>query len=137
MRIRGRFFLGVFALAVVLAVSVGSAGAAPPPKKGKVPPVKVVPKPVKPATTTIAVKMFDFGFTLSQQSAPRGTVIFNVVNVGKAPHDFLIGKYKTPELQEGQSATLTAQFPAKGSFTYICTVEGHVEQGMIGRFSVS
>ena len=97
-------------------------------------------------TTRVSVSAFEMGFKLSKTTVPHGTVIFEVTNVGKLPHDFSFGSKGggTPLLQPGEKGTLTVNFPkpgvyaARGSqYTFICTVEGHQEAGMIGVLTVT
>lgn len=90
-------------------------------------------------TTRVAVSGFEMGFKLSRKTVPRGTVIFDVVNDGKLPHDFSFGSKGggTKMLGPGQRDTLTVSFPRPGQYTFICTVEGHMEGGMIGVLTVT
>lgn len=109
--------------------------------KKKVVKKKVVAKPVaaKPQTTAVTGTGFEMGFKLSQTTVPSGTVVFTITNTGVLPHDFSFGSAGggTPMLEPGQSATLTVKFPKPGKYTYICTVEGHQESGMIGSLTVT
>ena len=84
-------------------------------------------------TTKVTVSAFEMGFKLSKTTVPHGTVVFDVVNDGKLPHDMSFGSKGggTKLLAPGERATLTVTF-AKGQFRFICTVEGHAEAGMIG-----
>lgn len=140
----------VLAVALVVAATAAAAPtastqpvAAPKPvtKPVKKPAKKPVAKPVavKPQTTAVTGTASEMKFTLSQTTVPRGTVIFTVKNSGVLPHDFSFGSAGggTPMLEPGQSATLTVQFPKPGKYTYICTVEGHQEAGMIGTITVT
>lgn len=99
----------------------------------------VTPVASAPKTTRVSVSMFEMGFKLSQTKVPRGTVVFQVRNDGKLPHDFSFGSRGggTPLLSPGQSSTLTVTFTKPGQYTYICTVEGHQESGMIGVLTVT
>ena len=100
---------------------------------------------VRPATTTapqttdVNVSLFEMGFKLSKTTVPRGTVVFHLKNDGKLPHDFSFGSRGggSPMLQAGQSATFTVKFATPGKYTFICTVEGHQEAGMIGVLTVT
>jgi uncharacterized cupredoxin-like copper-binding protein len=87
-------------------------------------------------TTTITVKMIEFKFTLSKSSAPRGTVVFKVVNSGTVAHDFKINGKKTPLVAPGKRVTLTVKFAKAGKYPYLCTVPGHAASGMKGVFTV-
>jgi uncharacterized cupredoxin-like copper-binding protein len=99
----------------------------------------VVKAPPAAQTTRVSVSAFEMGFKLTKTTVPRGTVIFDVKNDGKVPHDFTFGSQGggTPMLQPGQSATLTVKFTKPGKYTFICTVEGHQEAGMIGVLTVT
>jgi len=92
-----------------------------------------------PQTTDVSVSLFEMGFKLSKTTVPRGTVVFHLKNDGKLPHDFSFGSRGggSPMLQAGQSATFTVKFATPGKYTFICTVEGHQEAGMIGVLTVT
>ena len=122
----------VLALAAGAFAVAGTGGAAKPKPK---------PKPVL-KNTTVLVSAFEtssgMSLKLSQTTVPRGTVTFKVVNDGKLPHDFSFGDAigKSEILEAGQSQTVTIKFPKPGKYTFICTVEGHQEAGMIGVLTV-
>jgi uncharacterized cupredoxin-like copper-binding protein len=88
------------------------------------------------ATTTITVRESEFKFVLSKRHAPKGTVVFKLINKGKLAHDFKINGKKTRLLQPGKSTTLKVIFSKAGKFRYICTVPGHAAAGMKGTFTV-
>jgi len=92
-----------------------------------------------PQTTDVNVSLFEMGFKLSKMTVPRGTVVFHLKNDGKLPHDFSFGSRGggSPMLQAGRSATFTVKFATPGKYTFICTVEGHQESGMIGALTVT
>jgi len=94
-----------------------------------------VPALAHSSAKTFTVTATEFKFKLSAASAPKGTVIFNVVNKGKIPHDFKIAGKKTPMLKPGKSAKLSVTLKA-GSFKYLCTVPGHAALGMKGTLKV-
>lgn len=120
----------VLTLAVVAAVAVAGASAGFAATAAK-------PKP-KLVTTRITVSAFEMGFKLSKTVVPRGTVIFTVKNDGQAAHDFSFGSRGggTALLDPGATATLKVKFLKPGNYTYICTVAGHQEAGMIGVLKV-
>jgi uncharacterized cupredoxin-like copper-binding protein len=93
-----------------------------------------VPAFAHSSAKTITVTATEFKFKLSAASAPHGTVVFNVVNKGKIPHDFKIAGKKTPMLKPGKSAKLTVTLK-KGKLAYVCTVAGHATLGMKGTFT--
>jgi hypothetical protein len=43
-----------------------------------------------PSPVPVSVSLRSFSIALDRASAPRGTVIFNVSNVGTEPHEFLV-----------------------------------------------
>ena len=89
------------------------------------------------APTKINVTASEFKFVLSKKTVPAGTkVVFTVTNKGKIAHDFKILGKKTPTLKPGKKATLTVTFPKKGTIAYICTLPGHAQGGMKGKFGV-
>ncbi len=106
-------------------------------KKGQA--IGLVVTPAAARTTHVSVSMFEMGFKLSKTTVPHGTVVFDVRNDGKLPHDFSFGSRGggTRLLGPGESAALTATFAKPGKYTYICTVEGHQESGMIGVLTVT
>jgi len=101
--------------------------------------VSLVVTPAAAQTTHVSVSMFEMGFKLSKTTVPHGTVVFDVRNDGKLPHDFSFGSRGggSPMLQAGRSATFTVKFATPGKYTFICTVEGHQEAGMIGVLTVT
>ncbi len=101
--------------------------------------IGLVVTPAAAQTTRVSVSMFEMGFKLSKATVPHGTVVFEVRNDGKLPHDFSFGSRGggTPLLAPGQSAILKVTFAKPGKYTYICTVEGHQESGMIGVLTVT
>ena len=99
-------------------------------------PATAAPSRHAATTTTITVKMTEFKFTLSRSSAPRGTVVFKIVNKGQVAHDFKINGKKTPLVAPGKSTTLTVKFKNAGKYPYLCTVAGHAASGMKGVFTI-
>ena len=91
-----------------------------------------------PAGGAISVDAKLFGFNLSADSAEAGPVTFVVSNDDFLPHDFEITgngvDARTDRLSPGDSDTLTLDLVA-GTYTYLCTVEGHSEN-MHGTFNV-
>jgi hypothetical protein len=82
---------------------------------------------------------------------PAGTVIFKVVNLGVATHNFKICTIPVPTaagsknvcfgkatkiLKHGQSATLTLAFTTPGTYEFLCSVVGHAAAGMKGLLGI-
>jgi uncharacterized cupredoxin-like copper-binding protein len=88
-------------------------------------------------TTNVTVHMGEYYFTLSQTTAPVGTVVFTVVNDGDVQHDFSIGGKTTPLMNHGQTATLTVNFTEAKNYYYFCSVGEHAVYGMSGAFTVT
>jgi uncharacterized cupredoxin-like copper-binding protein len=87
-------------------------------------------------STSLAVHMTEYKFTLSANSAPVGTVVFTVTNEGNAPHNFSIAGRTTADLAPGASATLAVKFATAGAQPYLCTLPGHAQAGMQGTFTI-
>jgi uncharacterized cupredoxin-like copper-binding protein/cytochrome c551/c552 len=89
------------------------------------------------APKKITVSASEFKFVLSRKTVPaKSVVIFTVINKGKIPHDFKIAGKKTKTLAKGQRTTLKVTFPKKGAIAYLCTLPGHAQIGMKGKFGV-
>jgi uncharacterized protein (TIGR03437 family) len=131
-------------------IGIGAAaGAAPAPKPtspgATTTPPKTTTTPgatcAHPANTTVNVDEFDYGFTLSQNSIPCGSVTFVQKNTGATQHNFDLtgvpagagaGGYINP----GQSTTMTVTL-GPGSWGYQCDVPTHAGLGMIGQLTVT
>lgn len=62
--------------------------------------------------------------TLSRTLVPKATVIFTILNRGKASRVFEIDGKKTPRIAPHKSARLTVNLSKAGHYTYSCTVKG-------------
>ncbi len=89
------------------------------------------------ATTKVKVTASEFKYVLSRKTAPKGTIVFTLVNKGKLPHDFKIAGKKTAKIAPGKTTTLKVTITAKGKKPFLCTVPGHAPAGMKGTFTVS
>ena len=74
---------------------------------------------------------------ISAKTAPRGVVIFRVVNAAVFRHDFSINGHTTRVLKQGQEATLRVTFLKPGHYVYKCTLKNHVKWGQIGGFTIT
>jgi plastocyanin len=95
------------------------------------------PKPPPVKTTTVAVTMREFKFTLSKKTVPHGIVIFKLINRGKLAHDFKIAGHKSALIKPGKTGTLKVTISKKGKYAYLCTVRGHAKAGMKGTLRVT
>jgi uncharacterized cupredoxin-like copper-binding protein len=109
---------------------------------------KTTPKPVttpktttcaSPTATTVTVKEFEWGFTLSQASVPCGAVTFSQTNTGSVQHNFDIlgvsggsGAF----INTGQSTSMTVQL-TPGTYPYLCDLPDHAGLGMSGQLTVT
>ncbi len=110
----------------------------PSPTLGFVPGTKVTPRVV----ALVADDQLSF-FPNVVTVAQGETVTFEIKNVGKAPHEFMLGpaadafadKEGTPEVADiagGQTKTLTFTFTGPGPYAFACHEPGHFEVGMLG-----
>jgi uncharacterized cupredoxin-like copper-binding protein len=95
-------------------------------------------KPKPPAAQTIPAVETEFKITLSKQPK-AGPVTFDVKNVGKLPHDFVIQggglNEKTPTLNPGATAKLKVTLKP-GSYDVYCSIPGHKQAGMDVKLNV-
>jgi uncharacterized cupredoxin-like copper-binding protein len=96
-----------------------------------------LPAGARTTATTVKVTAKEYKFILSTKTARHGTVIFKVTNKGKIKHDFKIAGKKTPMLRPGKTVSLTVTLAKGKTYTYICTVPGHAQLGMKGKFKVT
>jgi uncharacterized cupredoxin-like copper-binding protein len=88
-------------------------------------------------TTNVTVHMGEYYFTLSQTTAPVGTVVFTIINDGDVQHDFSIAGKTTPLMNHGQTVTLAVNFTDAKDYYYFCSVGEHAVYGMSGSFTVT
>lgn len=118
-------------------------------------------RPGDPAkvSRTIGISMSDsMRFTPSEVKVKKGeTIRFFVKNVGKLPHEMVIGtmdelkshaaqmrsmpamKHAEPNmitLKPGQRGGIVWQFDKAGSVDFACLIPGHLEAGMVGKVEV-
>jgi plastocyanin len=97
-----------------------------------------------PVSTTVDVKIFEFGFTLSQTTIPCGNVTFNAKNIGEIAHTFDV-EGTSPRglpaftggaiLLPGEAETHTVNYTVTGTYKYQC--DRHYDQGaMVGQIKV-
>ena len=115
--------VGVFVAAVLAAVAVAAGVLAPGGKAAST------------ATTKVTVKASEFKYVLSRKTAPKGTIVFTLLNKGKLAHDFKIAGKKTAVIKPGKSAILRITVSKKSRLAYLCTVPGHAPAGMKGFFA--
>ena len=86
---------------------------------------------------TVTVSMFEFGFTLTPSTIPSGNVTFVMTNNGTTTHNFDIETISKPGpfLDPGQTASETVNLEAGRTYTYVCDVPFHAEEGMEGTFT--
>ena len=85
------------------------------------------------------VVLTEFAIDPANPTAKAGTVRFEVVNEGSAPHALEIEgagvEEATDTLEGGQRATLEAELAA-GEYEWYCPVGNHADQGMKGTLTV-
>lgn len=82
----------------------------------------------------------EFSFAPATLAAKAGqTVEVRFVNDGREPHTFTIFALRadTGSVSPGDEATLTFRPTRAGTFEIVCTLPGHVEQGMTGALKVA
>jgi plastocyanin len=89
------------------------------------------------ARTIIKVETHQSIFKLSAKTAPRGVVIFKVINTASFRHDFSIKGRTTRALAQGESETLRIAFLRPGRYTYRDTIDHHASWGLKGVFTIT
>jgi uncharacterized cupredoxin-like copper-binding protein len=105
--------------------------------------VKVTEKEFKimlPTTTkTVRVKV-NGKFVTRKISVVKpvkhGYIHFVVKNVGKLPHNFVIGSQQTKVVKSGGTGSINVALK-KGKYKYICSITGHAALGMKGVLTVT
>jgi uncharacterized cupredoxin-like copper-binding protein len=160
---------GYLAAVVVLALALGACtgAAAPSLTFSPVSPATTGPTVATPAMSAAptAIPEPTLGFTPGTAAAPRvvqlsaddllnftpgvvqavkgETVTFQIHNVGKATHEFMVGALKdafadkegTPEVADigpDETKSITTTFDGDGPFAFACHAPGHFEHGMLG-----
>jgi uncharacterized cupredoxin-like copper-binding protein len=109
-----------------------------------------------PRTATLDATLSDYKYTPAEWTVPAGaTVTINLKNDGTSIHEWVLMKYglevSVPfsdddegnifweqEVEPGESATVTFTAPTQaGEYQIVCGTEGHVENGMIGKLTVT
>jgi uncharacterized cupredoxin-like copper-binding protein len=134
------------ALAVTGCGSSSTSGASPPPK----------PTASAAAVQRVPVDLSDFKIAESKTHLHPGKVTFDVKNIGKVPHEFLVIETAKPaaklghssrvpekgnigetgNVQPGASKTIVLNLP-KGHYAVICNDPGHYMAGMHKDLTVS
>lgn len=90
-------------------------------------------------TLQLAADPTTIAFDKEELSAKAGKVTIEFDNPSAIPHNVVIEKDDeeiagTPEFTEGKKSVSTELEP--GSYTFVCTVPGHEEAGMVGTLTV-
>jgi uncharacterized cupredoxin-like copper-binding protein len=101
--------------------------------------VKVTEKEFKiilPSTTKKVKVKGKTKLVTTVKPVKHGLIKFVVHNIGKLPHNFVIGGQQTLVIKSGGTATVSATL-AKGKYKYICSITGHAALGMKGVLTVT
>ena len=84
-----------------------------------------------PSVQTVSYRLNEFSVTGPLEIA-AGPTVFDVVNDGVVEHNLVLeGGPKTPDLSNGQSASLDVGDLRPGSYVIFCDIPGHREAGML------
>jgi plastocyanin len=87
------------------------------------------------SAASVRVSATEFKFRLTPRSVTHGTVTFRLTNRGRVRHDFKIAGRKTRVIAPRKTTRLTVRL-RRGTYRYLCTVQGHADAGMKGRLRV-
>ena len=92
----------------------------------------------EPEPTVVQVKLTEFAIEPSDITVPQGIVTLEIENAGFVEHNIIV-----KELDQGvdfvypeQTYSFSADL-APGTYTLVCTVEGHEAAGMVGTLTVA
>jgi nitrite reductase (NO-forming) len=159
---RNRWFVGVSALAVILAIAAAMGGggfgaraqtaatapcahpaASPSASPSALPTGSPVASPTAactptPAVTSVTIEAHDLYFTPKEITLPANTTVkLTIKNAGALPHDLTIDALGIASgvIAPGKSITVTIK-AAPGSYQFYCNQPGHRFAGMIGTLIV-
>lgn len=79
----------------------------------------------------------EYAFTPPTMKASAGKTTIRFTNKGVVEHDFVIDALKVKILAKpGKTAEATVTLKA-GTYTFYCTIPGHLQSGMQGKLTVS
>jgi plastocyanin len=142
--VTGQSARGMKGIVSVTKSAAVAAGATSQPNLQTVPDSAVGGPCASPTSTTVSVKMYEFGFLFSPSTVPCGSVTFNVSNIGQIMHNFDVeipGANGNPvplggkQLLPNESTTVTANYTRTGTFRYSCDLHFQ-DYSMGGSFKV-
>jgi plastocyanin len=115
------------AVVTVALLGTGAASAAP---------TAAAKKCLHPKKSTVTVKEFEYGFTLSPKTPVCGTITFKQTNTGSLSHNFDITGVKAGKLLNSHTSAKFTVTMKPGKYPYLCDVLGHASLGMVGTLTV-
>jgi manganese oxidase len=90
-----------------------------------------------PTVSEATVRLTDFKIKASTSTFPAGPIKLKVQNTGPTVHTLKIdGIGETKSLRPGQIEIMDLGSLEPGTYTWYCTIAGHVDLGMTGKFNV-
>ncbi len=96
---------------------------------------------VQAASQRVSIKADEFFFEPKEVTVKPGKVVFVVKNEGVIEHNFIIETSdrkkvaEIPNLKPQESEDVEVNLRA-GNYTFVCTLPGHREAGMVGKLTV-
>ncbi|HEX8221364.1 MAG TPA: plastocyanin/azurin family copper-binding protein [Chloroflexia bacterium] len=93
-------------------------------------------------TNTVDVTLDEWTIVPKDLQIPPGSTTFHATNEGEFSHNFVLQKDGnevggTPTFSKGDSPKDVTLDLQPGTYTTICTVPGHAQQGMTGKLTVT
>lgn len=111
--------------------------AAPPPLVAS---SAATPRPAPSQLTVITGTLSEYSISLSNDTAPPGTVRFTVQNIGQRKHNLrVVGNgvdKQTRDLSPGQTGQIEVRFADPGPYTVYCDLADHADRGMQLTFTI-
>lgn len=97
--------------------------------------------PSQAASAPVEVKLSEWAITPGSLTVPAGKVTFVVSNDGKYPHNLTVQSAsgeagKTPNFKKADGSKNLELDLQPGTYTLLCSIPGHAEQGMKGTLTV-
>lgn len=88
----------------------------------------------------VHLELSSFAFTPNRIETEKGTLLeFTVVNTADTEHEMVVdmdGQEFEVELKAGETRSFALRFAKPGTYTLVCELPGHAEQGMKGEIVV-
>ena len=137
-------------LLLVSGMSLAACGGEPAPPTQAIQPTTAISNPVNPTpanpiqpkdANTVNVELKEWAIVPTGMGIPTGATSFTVINSGEFAHNLVIKNGntevgRTPNFTKAESPKVLDLDMKPGTYTWLCDIPGHAEQGMKGTLIV-